>query len=145
MKALSIKQPWAWLICRGFKDVENRPWPIGRNSQHGLYSSYHQANFQLILPGRVHVHASSKSDFSWEVDDFMMRHLSEDDYFEYTNWSYQFPYGALIGEVDIIGCVKNSKSPWAVPGQYHFLLTNPLLYNKPIPHRGQLGFFEVKL
>ena len=25
--ALSIQQPWAWLIVNGFKDVENRDWP----------------------------------------------------------------------------------------------------------------------
>lgn len=30
MKALSFKQPWAWLICAGYKDVENRDWFIGR-------------------------------------------------------------------------------------------------------------------
>ena len=27
MKALSIRQPWAWLIVNGFKDIENRTWP----------------------------------------------------------------------------------------------------------------------
>jgi hypothetical protein len=26
MKALSIRQPWAWLIVHGWKDVENRNW-----------------------------------------------------------------------------------------------------------------------
>lgn len=26
MKALSIRQPWAWLIVNGFKDIENRSW-----------------------------------------------------------------------------------------------------------------------
>jgi hypothetical protein len=26
MKALSIRQPWAWLIITGHKDVENRSW-----------------------------------------------------------------------------------------------------------------------
>jgi len=26
MKALSIIQPWAWLITRGYKDIENRGW-----------------------------------------------------------------------------------------------------------------------
>ncbi|MNQ62267.1 ASCH domain protein [compost metagenome] len=26
MKALSIRQPWAWLIIHGGKDVENRSW-----------------------------------------------------------------------------------------------------------------------
>ena len=28
MKALSIRQPWAWLICSGYKDIENK---IGGN------------------------------------------------------------------------------------------------------------------
>ena len=27
MRCLSIKQPWAWLIVNGRKDVENRSWP----------------------------------------------------------------------------------------------------------------------
>jgi hypothetical protein len=26
MRALSIRQPWAWLIVHGFKPVENRDW-----------------------------------------------------------------------------------------------------------------------
>lgn len=26
MKALSILQPWAWLITAGHKDIENRRW-----------------------------------------------------------------------------------------------------------------------
>ena len=26
MKALSIRQPWAWLIVNGYKDIENRTW-----------------------------------------------------------------------------------------------------------------------
>ena len=26
MRALSIRQPWAWLIVNGHKDIENRSW-----------------------------------------------------------------------------------------------------------------------
>lgn len=26
MKALSIRQPWAWLIVNGYKSIENRTW-----------------------------------------------------------------------------------------------------------------------
>src|SRR4051794_36490822 len=26
-KALSVRQPWAWLIVNGFKPIENRDWP----------------------------------------------------------------------------------------------------------------------
>lgn len=27
MKCLSVKQPWAWLLVTGHKDIENRSWP----------------------------------------------------------------------------------------------------------------------
>jgi hypothetical protein len=26
MKVIVIRQPWAWLIVHGFKDIENRSW-----------------------------------------------------------------------------------------------------------------------
>jgi hypothetical protein len=26
MKVIVIRQPWAWLIVNGFKDIENRSW-----------------------------------------------------------------------------------------------------------------------
>lgn len=145
MKALSIKQPWAWLICAGYKNIENRNWKIGRKSQHGPYSSYHQANFTIELPCRIYIHTGKGKDidalntilncqWSWfshdaEHDIFVMEH---DD---------KWWLGAIIGEVDIIDCVTKSNSPWFV-GKYGFILTNPKLYESPIPCRGQLGFFE---
>jgi hypothetical protein len=49
--------------------------------------------------------------------------------------------GCIIGEVDIVGCVTQSKSPWFV-GKYGFVLANPILYTMPIPCKGKLGFFE---
>ena len=52
--------------------------------------------------------------------------------------------GAIIGEADIIDCVTWSNSPWFV-GPYGFILQNPILYDKPIPYKGRLGFFEVNL
>jgi hypothetical protein len=26
---LSIRQPWAWLVAHGWKNIENRTWPTG--------------------------------------------------------------------------------------------------------------------
>lgn len=49
-------------------------------------------------------------------------------------------FGAIIGEVDITGCVTESTSVWFA-GPYGFTLANPVLYEKPIPCRGALGFF----
>jgi len=142
MKALSIKQPWAWLICAGYKDIENRNWKIGRNSRHGQYSSRDIANFSINLPERIYVHAGKKPDNVGSGGIIA-------DCLDFESWTKyvavaDFAYGAIIGEVDITDCITESESPW-FEGRYGFVLANPVLYDKPIPYRGQLGFFEVKL
>ncbi len=129
MKTLSIKQPWAWLICAGYKDVENRKW---------------WTNFR----GRIYVHAGKGRDKAAieELVTGTVPHLHEDAeaYIFHMELNNLWDLGAIIGEVDIIDCVTESKSPWFV-GKYGFVLANPVLYDKPIPYRGQLGFFEVNL
>lgn len=147
MKALSVKQPWAWLICAGYKDIENRNWKIGRKSQHGPYSSYHQANFAIELPTRICVHTGKGRD----IESINMILNSQWDWFPHDAlsdifWMEQndkWVLGSLIGEVDIVDCITESKSPWFV-GKYGFLLKNPMLYEKAIPCKGQLGFFDVE-
>ena len=113
MKALSIKQPWAWLICKGYKDIENRDWPTK-------------------FRGRIYVHAGRR------FDNASLRLLFE-SYLKQLN-----AFGAIIGEVDIVDCVTESKSPWFV-GPYGFVLAHPVLYKKPIPCKGKLGFFEPEI
>ncbi len=143
MKVLSIKQPWAWLICAGYKDIENRNWKIGRKSQHGPYSSYHQADFQLELPCRIYVHAGKQGDFTGDTLTMLegAAGLTQEQLIQLKKALIPAQFGAIIGEVDITACVTNSKSPWFT-GPYGFVLANPVLYDKPIPYRGQLGFFE---
>ena len=50
--------------------------------------------------------------------------------------------GAIIGTVEIIGCVRNSASRWAISGAYHWLLRNPQRIKEPIVRRGQLGIWN---
>lgn len=145
MKALSIKQPWAWLICAGHKDIENRNWRIGRNPRHGLYSSRDVDNFSIKLPERIYVHAGKIADWSMETENYLYKIFDADIPFRIPRLgTAPEQFGAIIGEVIITDCVTESKSPWFV-GKYGFTLTDPVLYNKPIPYKGQLGFFEVEL
>lgn len=119
MLALSIKQPWAWLICKGYKDIENRDWPT-------------------TVRGRFHVHASLTADRCpphWILDLLPVPRIY---------WERSDTRGAIIGEVDIVDCVTASKSPWFV-GKYGFILANPVLYDNPVPCKGKPGFFEVKI
>jgi len=144
MKALSIKQPWAWLICAGYKDVENRTWHIHMPPL---------LNYPAT-PRRIYVHtgkAIDKEAFRWiaaripmsTTKKFMVNGLPNRG---------MFITGAIIGEVDIIGCKyhygdenDNLYSVWHEVGMYGLLLANPILYDKPIPCKGKLGFFEPSI
>lgn len=124
MKALSIREPWAWLICAGYQDVENRSWHLH------MPPLLNHPSYAKNVPMRIYVHAGKR--------------------FDKAGLGGVFPLGAIIGEVDIVGCKfrdpdenANLYSPWHVPGQYGFLLKNPVLYAHPIPCKGRLGFFEV--
>ena len=125
MKALSIRQPWAWLIVHGYKDIENRTWPLPRH---------------FSLPQRIYVHTGR----SWDANamDFI-RPLVKPAISALICYPQNLPRGAIIGEVDILDCVSRSKSQWFF-GPYGFLLANPVAYEKPIPMKGHLGFFEVE-
>jgi len=128
MKALSIRQPWAWLICAGYKDIENRSWRINL----------------LDLPCRIYVHASKKDDWGKGTEYFLYRIFDADIPLGIPRLGTSpEQFGAIIGEVDIVDCVTESDSPWFVC-KYGFVLANPVLYETPIPYPGQLRFFEVR-
>lgn len=117
MRALSIRQPWAWLVVNGYKDIENRTWPT---------------NFR----GRIYVHAGQRmvsSDYPDQRNHILQAGIVI---------PAQLARGAIIGEVTVTGCISTSDSPWFC-GPYAFTLVEPVAYKAPIPYRGQLGFFPV--
>lgn len=120
MKALSLTQPMAWAIFNG-KYIENRTWATK-------------------FRGRIYIHASKGFDqehYRWMngIRNALGLLMPEPD---------GFTHGAIIGEVDIIDCVKDHGSVWFT-GPYGFILANAFEYEKPIPCKGMLGFFEPKL
>ena len=151
MKALSIRQPWALLILIGVpemirvpavddpslhtleisgrfwrKDIENRSWPLPKN---------------FTLPQRIYVHASLRVDDCIEA----LSAMGIPPAFTLMGFSPVIARrGALVGEVDITGCITESDSPWFT-GPYGFSLANPELYEEPIPCKGKQGFWEVEL
>ncbi len=119
MKALSIQQPWSWLIVNGFKDIENRDWATDYR-------------------GLVLIHAGKKFDENAKLigllRDIAPEHL---DAAMHAN----FETGGIVGYATLQKVVTQSDSPW-FRGRYGFVLTQrrPIDF---IPLRGQLGLFDV--
>lgn len=127
MKALSIRQPWAWAILHAGKDVENRDW-------------------RTRVRGRVLIHASATNRLAEFEAFYATRRAISDRVPGLLGWTHidrdSLVYGALIGSVEIVDCVNSSASPWFF-GDFGFVLREPRLFQRPIPWRGSLGFFDV--
>lgn len=117
MKALTICQPYPHLILTGEKPVENRRWPTR-------------------FRGPLLIHAGKSKDW-----------LSEGD-----EARYPLVFGAIVGMADVIDCVHISAIQKRYPdlagnehvsGPYCFVLESPVRFERPIPYKGQQGFFEI--
>lgn len=130
MKVLSVKQPWAYLICSGIKDIENRSWKCP----------------QKYIGQRVLIHASAKADdiklaIDGQATAEEIQLLSALNYCDENEL-----YSAIIGSVRFVDCVINHESIWAEKGVYNWVLANPILFDKPILNvKGKLGFWDYDL
>jgi hypothetical protein len=125
MKALSIQQPWAWLIVHADeypdpKRIENRTWSTKFRGD------------VLVHAGKTFDRAGYESIVSrWPAFKSI---LPAPD---------QFNCGGIVGKVSIVDCVQEYESRW-FNGRHGFVLERP----HPLPFvalRGMLGFFEVNV
>lgn len=120
MKALSIRQPWAWLIIHGGKDIENR-------------------SRRTHLRGRIYVHASQ----GMTRDEYTIGELMAEENGVKLPAFDDLQRGGIIGTVEIVDCVDDHQSPWYF-GPFGYVVANP----EPLPFqpcRGHLSYFEPQI
>lgn len=126
-RALSIRNPWAWLVVNGYKDVENRTW-------------------QRSFTGPLLIHAGKKPDVDVSSVEwaFWMAALKSGQPVEriWKKYEHEKVMGALVGKVVVEGCVSHSESPWFF-GPYAFVVKEPVAWRDPVPYKGALNFFPV--
>jgi len=132
MKALSIQQPWASLICAGVKDVENRTWKTSHRGKLLIHVSGTKTSIEKLI-------RSQPIEYIAEI-------MNQSETFGQLPLPEEMPVGAIIGYVDVVDCIDDSKSDWAAPGQYHFILKNAHLFDEPIMGvKGQLHLFDYPI
>ncbi|MDE1830143.1 MAG: ASCH domain-containing protein [Thaumarchaeota archaeon] len=125
MRCLSVSQPYADLIIQGKKTIELRTW-----------NTKFRGEFLVHAPLKVKADACKKMGIE----------------------AQSLRTGVIIGRVEIYN-VKKYKNQAEIKydydkhfavkeyldHKYGFLLRNPKELRVPIPYKGSLGFFEVKL
>lgn len=116
MKALTVKQPWAYAIMHLGKDIENRT----RHTK---------------IRGTVAIHAGKSIDMDAYFE------LKSEGYdlppFD------QLPLGQIVGTVNIVDSVADHPSKWKQEYTIGYVLRSPMPINNGIKCRGQLGFWNV--
>jgi hypothetical protein len=136
MRIVTVRQPWAWAIIHGGKDVENR----GRNIAGGYR-------------GAVAIHAALANDIeAW-------RALGRADLAGYAralDARESLLTGVILGVVDLVdvhavdSCIEQQHdgdwlvcSEWAERSGVHLVLANPRALTEPIPFKGSLGLRQL--
>lgn len=151
MITLSVKNPYSYLICAGLKDVENRTWKTDFRGTLQIHSSGSLDLFMPCLEDFPEEYQDSPADdvFAQKLLDFygLTSFDSRADNVKASkDKGMALISGAIIGTIEIVDCVKDSKSLWAIPGQYHWILKNPVLFDKPVLNiKGKLRFFDITI
>lgn len=122
MKCLSVRQPWADLLVRGPKDVENRTW-----------STTHR--------GWILIHATKgKHPEEYAAARKKCHQLG---CIEDLRGRSELPHGFIVGRVWLRAIRDAVSSPWHVPGQRGWYLDDWEYLKTPIEYSGQLQLYDV--
>lgn len=125
MKVLTIKQPWATLIMSGLKEYEFRGW-------------------KTKYRGKILIHAGKSL---------------EKEYAEkFKCYNFEYPLGVILGEATLVDCIKvdenfNNELRNINPlvygrsnhvENYAWKLEDVVIYEDPIPVKGQLGLWNYE-
>ncbi len=131
MKAITLHQPWAWLIAEGLKRYETRSWPTRYR-------------------GPLAIHAGKRPVRVRELHHYIVDVLEERSHTDLS----PLPFGAVICIVDLVDCIPTDKLQrgmgslqWAfgnfAPGRFAWKLEN-VRKIEPVVINGARGLWEWK-
>jgi hypothetical protein len=160
-KTLSVKQPYAALICAGVKTVENRTWSTDYRGKLLIHAS----GKPMPIPDSDYLPEKFQKEFfrRWDTWDWEDAPVSMIGYYNllYAAWNFYgkaidkdempsnpqkfikqavkekgfFLYTqSIIGFCDLVDCVQNSKDDFADKGDsvYHWILSECYMFDKPV-------------
>ena len=117
LRCLVVQQPFAWAICAGLKNIENRTW-----------TTKHRGDIVIVASAKTgEIKAKQKAA---QPNALNADHLA---------------VGAAIGIVTLVDVVPLSEeleaNPWAF-GPYCWKLDNARIFAQPIPCKGKLNLYN---
>ena len=124
MKCISIKQPWAWLIAAGYKDIENRSWATKFRGECFIHASAGMTKAEYFDCVEIALKINPK------LSNRIMPSYAD------------LKRGGIIGKCEIYDVVTHSDSPWFF-GPVGWRVRNAMYFSQLHQMKGQLSFFDV--
>lgn len=119
MRAVTVRQPWAWAIAHGFKDIENRSWA------------------PRLAPGELFaVHAGAAAPDAEDVE--RVKKLVG----RRGRVPEAFDCGCVVAVARYQGTVAASRSRW-FSGPVGWVLDRARAVREPVQCKGQLGLWTL--
>lgn len=129
MKVLTVKQPWAFLLCSGLKDIENRTWKTNYRGTLLIHSSAIGIDYK-----------NPNSLFTKEQWEAIPKETQQN----MLNMSC-INTGAIIGSVELVDCVQNHPSIWAEKGVWNWVAKNQKIFDSQIANiKGKLMLWDYE-
>jgi len=136
MKCLSLWEPYASFVERGWKLMETRSWPTSYRGVLAIHAAKTKKTVDMAIPL---MEAAGCDDA--EVSDF-------------ADWRREWPLGKIIAVAQLVDCVpvetiiphltqrERTFGDYA-PGRFVWILMDVRPLNPHIPHKGMQGLWEV--
>lgn len=156
MRIITVRQPWAWALIHGGKDVENRTRNIA-GSYRGPIAIHVGLQFaEAASPLDLQVaRAVGETTRAGGLHDRVVSRIADEDRHENHVAPWFGQRGAIIGVVDLaevhydVDCLMHggpghygSCSTWAMADHWHLCVNQPRPLAEPIPTKGKLGLWK---
>lgn len=145
MRILTVRQPWAWAIIHGGKDVENRVRNIAGGYRGPVLIHVAKAEDMSAMGPADHPALNAAKE-AW----FPSLSLTQQRTVTQHPWREWF--GHIIGVVDLVDVhaphserrCGGVKTEWSEPDAWHLVMQNPRALDEPIPYKGALGLRKTE-
>jgi len=148
---ISVQNPYSYQLCAGIKDVENRSWNTKFRGRLYIHSCGDSLPY---VPEEEWPKNIDKTPYGALVDKFAKlqcefyekKGINLDEGLPENPNAWFCQTSAIIGYVDIVDVVRGFKSPFAIRDQYHWIVKNSVLFEKPIAGvKGKLSLWRYDL
>ncbi|MEV8338507.1 hypothetical protein [Leucobacter sp. NPDC077196] len=136
MRILTVRQPWAWAIIYGGKDVENRVRNVAGDYR-GPVAIHAGAEYDREADAHPEIRSMARARDAASLREHLIAHGEK-------------AYRRIIGVADFTGVHLDRGqeselcSEWAETEVHHLVLENPRPLAEPIPYRGALGLRRLE-